>query len=198
MKAKVSTRQKVLEAATEIVNKFGYGGLSISEVARQAKISKQSLFYHFQTPEEILLVLAENWSRAGQSSTLKALANTHEVGAMKILAMSEGMFAWMSEDFALARLGLAIYLSSPHIKKLNSFMEAARGAGRGRIESILIQDKIFSNYSKSKMEKTITAIHSVMHGYYFYIITLDDLKNLEIHKTNCNEALKRLIQSYQE
>lgn len=198
MKEKDSTKEKILRAAIKLMNQYGFGGLSISELARQAKISKQSLFYHFKSPEEVLIVLAEEWGRTGQSCTLKALADTNETGAMKILAMSEGMFTLLKLDFELARLGLSIYQSSPHIKKLHPFMESVINTGRERIRSILVQDKAFSTLAKAKLEKVVTSFHSLLYGYYFYVVTLNDQENIESHKQNCNEALKRLIESFQE
>lgn len=194
--AKINLRAMILKAALQLMNQYGYGGLTLSGLARQAKITKQRLYYHFANPEAVILVLAEDWSRSGQKFAIAALANTHDIGALKVLAVSEGMFRWMQEDFDLARLGLVIYQSSPHIKKLNIFMEQRRHTARERIKSLLLQDEVFHTISKLKLEDAVTAIHSVMYGFYFYIITMNDFKNLKTHEINCNESLRRIIQSF--
>lgn len=192
----ITTKDLILQAGLELMNQFGYGSLTLSELARQANITKQRIYYHFQSTEDVLVLLAEEWSQTGQSCSIEALAVTHEVGANKVLAISEGMFQWMKKYSELSRLGLVIYQSSPHIQRLSQFMETARKTARERIRSILVQDKVFSNMGKTEIEKVITAVHSLMYGFYFYIITMNDFKNLVTHQENCNQALKRLIASY--
>lgn len=196
MAAKNDIEVKILNAGLKLMNQYGYGSLTLSELARQAKITKQRLYYHFPKPEDVLIALAEKWSQTGQEGALKYLAATHEVGAYKVLAVSEGMFSWMNKHNELSRLGLVIFQSSPHIKKLNYFMEASRNTGRERIRSILLQDKAFMKLSKSKLEDAVTAIHAVMYGFYFYIISMNDFKNLDVHQVNCDESLRRLIHTF--
>ncbi len=196
MAAKNDIEVKILNAGLKLMNQYGYGSLTLSELARQAKITKQRLYYHFPEPEDVLIALAEKWSQSGQVGALKYLAATHEVGAYKVLAVSEGMFSWMNEHNELSRLGLVIFQSSPHIKKLNYFMESSRNTGRERIRSILLQDKAFIKLSKSKLEDAVTSIHAVMYGFYFYIISMNDFKNLDVHQVNCEESLRRLIHTF--
>jgi len=177
-----------------LINKFGYGSLTLSELARQAKITKQRLYYHFPTPQDIIQVLAAEWSETGRTCTLEALARSNEVGAFKVLAISEGMFDWMREHEELSRLGLVLYQSSPYIKPLEKFMDAARSAGRERIRSFLAQDKNFSKLKPRELEDFVTSLHSYMYGFFFYIVAMNDFKNLKVHEENCNKGLRQLIE----
>lgn len=198
MSSKELITQKILNAALHLVNRFGYGSLGLSELARQARITKQRLYYHFPTPEDVIVVLAEEWSRTGQKCTLEALAKSHEVGSLKVLAMSEGMFDWMRHHEELSKLGLALHQSSPHIKKLQNFMENARKAGRERIKSFLLQDEYYKNMKARQLEDCITSLHSFMYGFYFYVVALNDFKNLDIHEKNCREGLIKILSARQE
>lgn len=191
------TKDKVLKAGLKMLNQSGYGSLSISELARQAKISKQNLYYHYSSMEEVLIELAKQWSITGQSCAIQALANGNETGATKILAISRGMFDWMEQHQELSKLGLVLFQSGPHVKKLDQFMEKAREAARLRIRELLQQEIHFAKMKTSGIEEVVTAVHSVMYGFFLYVVAMSDFSNLKLHEKNCNESLKRLLQSYQ-
>lgn len=195
-KTKEDLRSNILEAALRLMNKYGYGALTLSELSREAAITKQRLYYHFPTPEDVLIELAKQWSHTGQSLAVEELAKSHYSNSLKILSISDGMFEWMNLHFELSRLGLILYQTGPHVKKLNQFMSFARSAARERIKSLLVQDKEFADMSKSNLEKVITELHATMYGFYFYVITMNDFDNLKSHKLNCNAALNKIILGY--
>lgn len=195
-KEKEDLRSDILGAALKLMNKYGYGALTLSELAREASITKQRLYYHFPTPEDVLIELAKEWSQTGQTLAIHELANSHYSKSHKVLSISDGMFEWMKAHFELSRLGLVLYQTGPYIKKLNQFMDTARNAARNRIKSLLIQDKVFADMSKVNLEKVITELHATMYGFYFYVITLNDFENLKSHKSNCSFALSKIIQGH--
>ncbi len=196
MEAKDLIKDSILKSAQDLVNQFGYGALSISELARYSNITKQRLYYHFKTPEEIIMVLAERWGRSGQESAIRALANTNEIGVYKVLAMSQGLFDWMKSDFNLARIGLVLFQSSAHIKSLNEIMTQVRTTGRDRIKSFLMQEKVFQKMKKDQLEEVVTSLHSQMYGAYFYVVTMNDFKKIKDHQRNCDNTLRAIIDSH--
>ncbi|SHH08172.1 transcriptional regulator, TetR family [Thermosyntropha lipolytica DSM 11003] len=50
-------RQKILEVATRLVMEKGVKGTSLADIAREAGISKGTLFYHFPTKDELVYEL---------------------------------------------------------------------------------------------------------------------------------------------
>lgn len=194
--AKDQTKDNILKSAIALMNQYGYGAMSLSELARASQITKQRLYYHFKDSEEILLILAKQWGQTGQEFTIRTLAETHEVGPYKILAMNKAVFDWMKHDFELSKLGLVIFQSAPHLKSLSDVITKIRSTGRERIHTLLLQDPKFKKMSNKKIEDIVTAIHSQLYGFYFYIVTMNDYKNLDIHEKNCNEALRKIIDSY--
>lgn len=189
-------RERILEAALTLMNKYGYGALTLSELAREASITKQRLYYHFPTPEDVLFELAKKWSQTGQALAVQELANSHYSKSLKVLSISDGMFEWIKLHFELSRLGLVLYQTGPHIKKLNQFMDTARNAARDRIKSLLIQDQVFAEMSKKKLEKVITEIHATMYGFYFYVIAMNDFENIQSHKSSCFSTLTKIIEGH--
>lgn len=190
------TKNKILTAAIEMINKNGFGSLSISALSRQAKISKQNLYYHYPNMEEVLLTLANEWSHTGQQCTIEALARSHKIGAYKTIDIAIGMFDWMKQNPELSRLGLVLFQSGPYIKNLDLFMEKSRLIARKRIRDFLEQESFFKELPKNEMDKIIIAIHSLMYGSFLYIIAMNDFKNLKSHQDNCIDSIRRLIDSY--
>lgn len=196
MNSKDAITDEILDAALNLANRFGYGSLGLSDLARQAGITKQRLYYHFPTPESVITALAGKWSQTGQACTLEALAQANEVGAYKIVAIARGMFDWMRKYPELSRLGLVLYQSGPHIPELNKFMDGARKTSRDRIKSFLIQEKTFTKMKPKELDEVITSLHSYMYGFFFYVVAMNDFKNLNPHEATCLEGLKKLISTH--
>ena len=196
MESKDLIKDSILESATKLMNQFGYGALSLSELARHSGITKQRLYYHFKTPKEVICQLAADWGRSGQEYTIKALAETNEVGPYKVLEMGTGVFTFMRHHFELAKLGLVILQSSPHIPKLNQVTTQVVTAGRDRIKSFLIQNSQFNQMTHQELEGVITALHSNLYGFYFYTTITNEYKDLEAQQKNCHNTLRQIIDSY--
>lgn len=195
-KTKDDLKSNILRAALTLMNKYGYGALTLSELSREARITKQRLYYHFPTTDDVFIELAKTWSQTGQTFAIEELAKSHYSKSLKVLSIGDGMFEWMNEQFELSRLGLILYQTGPHIKKLNQFMDSARNAARERIKSLLIQDKVFAEMSKSNLDKIVTELHATLYGFYFYAIAMNDFEHLKSHKLNCRSALNKIIQAY--
>lgn len=196
MESKDLIKDTILESATKLMNQFGYGALSLSELARHSGITKQRLYYHFKTPEDVISQLATAWGNSGQEYTIKALAETNEVGPYKVLAMGTGVFTFLQGNFELARLGLVILQSSPHIPKLNEVTNQVVKTGRDRIKSFLIQNNKFKKMSAQDLEGVITILHSNLYGFYFYTAIAKEYKNLKVQEKNCHDTLRKIIDSY--
>lgn len=50
---RLNTREEILETSAKLFAKYGYFGVSMSDVAKHLKISKAALYYHFAGKEEI-------------------------------------------------------------------------------------------------------------------------------------------------
>jgi AcrR family transcriptional regulator len=50
-----STKEKILESAKKLFSDYGYSSVSMSEIAKEVKITKAALYYHFKSKKEIYL-----------------------------------------------------------------------------------------------------------------------------------------------
>ena len=49
------TKQRIYEAASEILEKQGFTSLTVSNICKYAKVSNGSFFYHFKTKDDLLI-----------------------------------------------------------------------------------------------------------------------------------------------
>jgi len=49
------TKEKIINAAKNLFSKYGYRAVSMSEIAKEVKITKPALYYHFKNKREIYL-----------------------------------------------------------------------------------------------------------------------------------------------
>src|SRR5207247_6215550 len=49
----VDTREKILETATRLFSSQGYSNTSLSQVAKEAQVSKALIFWHFESKEKL-------------------------------------------------------------------------------------------------------------------------------------------------
>lgn len=54
------TRQKILDAAYRLFYRRGYGRVGVDEIASQAGVTKRTLYYHFESKDELLGAMLEN------------------------------------------------------------------------------------------------------------------------------------------
>ncbi|MEZ0391812.1 MAG: TetR/AcrR family transcriptional regulator [Pseudobdellovibrionaceae bacterium] len=191
------TKDKILKASLKMLNEGGYGSLTISEVARQAELSKQNLFYHYSNMEDIFYDLIVQWSRTGQACTLEALANCPEAGARRVLGVVQGMFLWIRRFPELSRLGLVMFQTGTKIKKTKNFIDSARDVGRERLTSILRADPAFKRTKPQQLDEVISALHAMMYGSFLYVLAMDDFANLDIHEKHCCQNIIRILETSQ-
>ena len=56
----LNTKEKILESAKKLFSDYGYSAVSMSEIAKEVKITKAALYYHFKSKKEIYLEVIQN------------------------------------------------------------------------------------------------------------------------------------------
>jgi AcrR family transcriptional regulator len=93
----VNNRQKILDVATKLVMERGVKGTSLADIAREAQISKGTLFYHFAAKDDLIYELTEQHFDRITRSLLQRVEQMHGESLEKILG--EGLAAiLMAED----------------------------------------------------------------------------------------------------
>ncbi|CAN5399137.1 TetR/AcrR family transcriptional regulator [soil metagenome] len=85
------SREKIIEAATEIFAKQGFHGTSISDIATKAKVSKGLMYNYFKSKEELIDAIMEGGFKEFDQpmAAMQLIADPHE----KLHMLIEGSFA---------------------------------------------------------------------------------------------------------
>lgn len=61
MKKGISTKEKLIFVGENLFSKKGYERTSISEICKEARVSKGAFFYYFPTKEDFFLEILDRW-----------------------------------------------------------------------------------------------------------------------------------------
>jgi AcrR family transcriptional regulator len=110
-----SSREKLLDAAAELIATHSVQELTLEGVAAAAGVTKGGLIYHFKTKDELLGALVERMSlELDQRSRAKAAQRGDTTGAL-LLALVDDTFDMPSGEKRLLANLLAAATSYPHL-----------------------------------------------------------------------------------
>ena len=100
---KEATRQRILDAATEVFSEKGYHGSAVDDIVKASSTSKGSFYFHFPSKQEIFFALVDRLIVALARSTEEAIAG--ESGALaKVTAALDTVFRTFSRHRSLAKI----------------------------------------------------------------------------------------------
>lgn len=100
---KESTRQRILDAATEVFSEKGYHGAAVDDIVKASHTSKGSFYFHFPSKQDIFFSLVDRFIVSLAQSAEKAI--DQERGALaKVNAALETVFNTFSRHRSLAKI----------------------------------------------------------------------------------------------
>ena len=166
-------KEKILEASLRVFLRLGYGGATLSTIAKEAGMSKQLVLYHLKSPEDALVSLAHRWGETGRMVTIETLAETYGSAEDRILAIVVATFKWMKQYKALSSLTPVLFQSTPLLGPLKSLQTSTLETGFVRIVGFLRNVKGFENMREEGLLEVARVIHSSIMGCSLYVIGLD-------------------------
>ena len=101
--SKEITRQRILDAATEVFSEKGYHGAAVDDIVKASHTSKGSFYFHFPSKQEIFFSLVDRFIASLAHSSEEAIAQ--ERGALaKVNAALETVFHTFSRHRSLAKI----------------------------------------------------------------------------------------------
>jgi AcrR family transcriptional regulator len=102
----------ILSATMKLALEKGFPGLTMSEVARRSKVSRQRLYLYFPNLDELCYRLQIRDMKMFLSYIQETLISLKDLsGAKKLLALTEALFAYRKEhpDYFLFAMEFALY-----------------------------------------------------------------------------------------
>jgi TetR/AcrR family fatty acid metabolism transcriptional regulator len=100
---KESTRQRILDAATDVFSEKGYHGAAVDDIVKASKTSKGSFYFHFPSKQDIFFSLVDRFIASLARSAEAAI--DQEKGALaKVNVALETVFNTFSHHRNLAKI----------------------------------------------------------------------------------------------
>lgn len=93
----VATRDSILDAALKIVSQMGLDGLTIGTLAKEVGMSKSGLFAHFNSKDNLQLMVLERAAALFSQKVLKP-AFQAERGEARVRAVFENWVSYLNDD----------------------------------------------------------------------------------------------------
>ena len=108
MAVPVETREKILETATRLFSSHGYTSTSLSQVAKEAQVSKALIFWHFENKEKLFRSAVQRTLEPYIINVLDELEGLSELDQIKLLI--DRYYRFVSENLYSVKFFLGLIL----------------------------------------------------------------------------------------
>lgn len=177
------SRASIMQAALELFAKKGYGGTSISQIAKEANISKGLMYNYFESKEALLKAIIEEAVHTGEM-IIKSVETTVDPKE-RLAAMVEQTISIVKSNLHYWKLITSLAFQEDAISGFQELIRFETAQNLKKLEEIFRQ----MGHSNPKMEAMLFgAILDGMLIHYIHLeetYPLDDLKDFLIEKY-CN------------
>ncbi len=107
-KTPVDAREKIIETATQLFSAQGYGNTSLSQVAKEARVSKALIFWHFENKEKLFRTAVQRTLEPYFINVLDELKGLSEIDQIKHLI--DAYYAFVSKNIYSVKFLLSLVL----------------------------------------------------------------------------------------
>jgi AcrR family transcriptional regulator len=160
----VDTRTKILETATRLFSTQGYSNTSLSQVAKEAQVSKALIFWHFENKETLFRTALQRTLEPYFINVVDDLEGLAEIDQIKRLV--DEYYAFVSRNIYSVKFFLSLILrEEKHPDDLVGHMNELQRVYRNLLADIIDngrQKEIFRPTVNPKLDAGL--IMSALHG----------------------------------
>jgi TetR/AcrR family transcriptional regulator len=104
----MDTREKILETAMRLFSTQGFSNTSLSQVAKEAQVSKALIFWHFENKEQLFRTAIQRTLEPYVVNVLDDLEGLSEIDQIKRLV--DAYYAFVSENIYSVKFFLSLIL----------------------------------------------------------------------------------------
>ncbi len=135
------TRERIIEAATQLFLRKGYFGTSIADLAAAVDVTKGALYHHFESKEAIFSAVVATIKKTWRNEVAReVIALRDPVERLERLLESHARFLEKNESFCLVLNGLMMEMEGIHPKFIAELRSAYKEMA-GFIEQILVRGR---------------------------------------------------------
>ena len=162
----VDTREKILETATRLFSTHGYANTSLSQVAKEAQVSKALIFWHFENKETLFRTALQRTLEPYFINVAGDLEGLSEVDQIKRLI--DAYYSFVSENIYSVKFLVSLILrDDKHPDDLVGHMNELHRVYRNLLADILDsgrQKGVFRPTVNPRLDASLilTALHGIL------------------------------------
>ncbi len=162
----MDTREKILETATRLFSAQGYTNTSLSQVAKDAQVSKALIFWHFENKEKLFRTALQRTLEPYFINVVDDLEGLSELDQIKRLV--DAYYAFVSENMYSVKFFLSLILrEEKHPDDLIGHMNELQRVYRNLLADIIDvgrQKGIFRATANPRQDASLimTALHGIL------------------------------------
>lgn len=185
------TRDSILDATDRLMQRYGFRKMTMDDIAREAGISKRTIYTYFPSKEEV-----------GLSSIARVVSRAHE--AMAAAAAQPGPFASKLEKMLLDRVITRVESVRDYRESLDGLFEAVRPAYMLRrkasfeheahaLANVIKQGVDAGEFDSADPEQDADAMVRATNAYLPYSLSVAELGDLESIRSGLLSMVRLLI-----
>jgi AcrR family transcriptional regulator len=162
--------QRILDAAADLFVHYGYDKTAVSDIAREAGISKGAIYLHFKSKDELLeaLIIRETEKYA---DTWLALINDDPHGGTIGGMYKNSLYALNSSEFMAATFRKDGRILGNYLRKPGNFFQAAEGKQTARYDFV----KMMQEAGAVRQDINPEIIAHIMNMLSYGLIAMSDI-----------------------
>jgi TetR/AcrR family transcriptional regulator, transcriptional repressor for nem operon len=194
------TRERILDAAQELILDHGFGSTTVDAVVSRAGITKGAFFHHFGSKADLARALVERYSRMDRElleqnlDRARKLSNDPLQQLLILLGLYEEMFESMAEPFPGCLFASYIYehklFDEGTLGVLRESTLMWRDVVRGMLEKVAVA---YPPRVPVDLESLADTVYALTEGSFIMTKTLGDKSLLARHTPHLRTYLELLF-----
>lgn len=176
---KEERRQQILEAALAVFTQKGYHATNVSDVAAQAGVSQGTIYWYFESKEELLTQALLFFFEDFGQGMLGSLAQC-PTAVDKLRALGQAMVGFASEAEGLFTLFLEYWASSPRRAEAGQLWSSMLVEYKDLVVEIIEEGVRDGEFKPVDAEQLVWAMMAAYDGLAAYDMFLPDLDIAQI------------------
>lgn len=188
---KADTRESILDAADALMQQFGFRKMTMDDIAREAGISKRTIYTYFPSKEEV-----------GLSSIARVVA--HAQATMRDAAELSGSASERLQEMLVGRVMARIECVGEYRQSLDELFEAVRptymerrkeafSVESGLIETVLLEGNAAGEFAVPAPRRTAEILLRATNAFLPYSLSVAELGEVEAIRNGVAEMSQILI-----
>lgn len=165
-KGKRDKLSRVFEAATKRFGKDGYSETTMESIAEEAGVSKGTLYYYFDSKEELFLELLLDWLKKFEQ--LWEEEDFEDSPVQELIHLHTAMMKTVEETASLGRLMLEFWANASRKKKMEDILNETLKEYRAKTAEIIEKGKAKGIFREVDSWEASSALVAAYDGLWFH------------------------------